>query len=123
MKPEGSLPCLQEHANCPYLSQMNLVLTLPLYFPEIHFNIILPSSRRSSESSLPFRLSNQNAVRILMFLMRARCPAHLILLYSVVLIVFGEEYTSWGSLCSFLQPPVTSSFLGFVENIKDIKCG
>jgi hypothetical protein len=30
-----------------------------------------------------------------------------------ILIIIGEEYELWGfSLCSFLQPPVTSSLCG-----------
>jgi hypothetical protein len=34
------------------------------YFPKIYFNIILPSTPRSSEWSLPFRLSKENALRL-----------------------------------------------------------
>jgi hypothetical protein len=45
--------------------------------------------------------------------MRATCPAHLIPLALITLTTLGEEYKPCSySLCSFLQPPVTSSLFG-----------
>jgi hypothetical protein len=46
------------------MSQMNPVHTFPPYFRKIHPNIILPSTPRSSEWSLPPKSFNQNIVGI-----------------------------------------------------------
>jgi hypothetical protein len=45
--------------------------------------------------------------------MHATCPAHLIILALITLTILGEEYKPCSSsLCSLLQPPVTSSLFG-----------
>jgi len=46
------------------LSQMNQIHAFSPCFPKIHYNIIYPSTRRSSEWSLTFMFSNQNIVCI-----------------------------------------------------------
>jgi hypothetical protein len=48
----------------PVLNQMHAVHIFSPYFPNIHSNIILPSTPRSSESTFPFRFPNQNTVCI-----------------------------------------------------------
>jgi hypothetical protein len=64
------------------------------------FNIILPSTCTSSNYSLLFLTSPTCD----------KCPAHFILLESVILITFVEDYKLWStSRCNFLQPPVNFS--------------
>jgi hypothetical protein len=95
------------------LNHFNPVHILPPYFLTVHFNIILPSTPRSSDWVPPFRHSSQNFVRI-SHLPRA-CYMH----RSSDPPWFDHPNNIWfeynlcsSSLCSFLQPTVTSSLLG-----------
>jgi hypothetical protein len=104
MEPEDSLPCSQEASRGPYPEpdQSNpyhniLSLTYALVFPV----------------DLSFRLSNQYPICISPLPHSCYIPYHFILLDLIILITLGEEYKLWSSsLCSFLQPPVTSSLFG-----------
>jgi hypothetical protein len=100
MEPKGLLPCSQEPATAPYLSQTNPVHIFPTYNPNIHSHIILPSTPMSSEWSLSLRFPDQNFVCIFSSPIRATCPVHLILLYLITLIIFGHLHRVWLASCS-----------------------
>jgi hypothetical protein len=59
MEPEGSLPCLQKLANCPYSEPGQSNPRPPPYFLKICFNIILPSTPLSSKWSISISFPDQ----------------------------------------------------------------
>jgi hypothetical protein len=70
------------HKSCPsvpILRQTNSVHTTPSYLCKINLNVIHPPTTWSSLSSLSIWLSH----------IRAICPAHLIFLDLIILIIFG----------------------------------
>jgi hypothetical protein len=80
MEPEGSLPCSQEPVTCPYPQSDQFTPYTHTLFLKIRFNIILSSSPRSSEWSLPSTNFNRNCVRISHFTHACYMPPCLIIL-------------------------------------------
>jgi len=86
----------------PKLSHKIPVYTLPFYFFNIHFNIILPFTPMASRWSL----SNQGLPGTFILPMHATSPSHLIRLDMITWIILGEEYKSLSSsLCIFCSLP------------------
>jgi hypothetical protein len=93
----------------PILSQINPIHTT---LSKIHFNIVHHLSL-GIHSGLFLSGCPINILYVFLLPIRATCPAHLILPDLVTLIMFDEEYKLWStSLCSLLQPPVTSCLFG-----------
>ena len=63
------------------------------HFLNIHFSIILPSTPRSSECSLPLWYRHQNTVYTTPVSHTCHMPAHLILL-DLITLIFSEECVS-----------------------------
>jgi hypothetical protein len=85
MEPEGALPRSQ-------LSQINVVHALARF--KTHFNIIFPTTPRSSKGSLSLSFPHQNPACTSPLPTRVKCPPHLIFLDLLPWIKFGKEYKS-----------------------------
>jgi len=95
------------------LRQMNPVHTFPTHFPNMHSNIIFHLCPGLPNGLFLSGFPTKILYTFLISPMRATHLAPHILLDFITLIIYNERYNLWrSSLCSLLQPPITSSLLG-----------
>jgi hypothetical protein len=82
----------------PILSQIDQVHTTPAYTSKIYFNIVHPLRLGLPSGLFPSGFPTNTLYALLFSHIRATCPAHLVLLDFIILIIFGEEYASYEAL-------------------------
>ena len=106
MEPKRSLPRSQQPVICPY-PKPNFTPSHPTsWLPILVLSSYLWLGLQSGQISPP-----KPCMKLAVALIRATCPAHL-LLDLITQVIFCEYIRQSSSLCSFLHSPVTSSLLG-----------
>jgi hypothetical protein len=90
----------------PILSQINPVHATSSYLSKLHLLLGLPSGL------LPSGIHTTSLQLLLYGPSHSTCPIHLTVLDLTNLIILCREYKLRNMFCSFLQHPVTLSFLG-----------
>jgi hypothetical protein len=101
-EPEGSSPHSQQPAKDPYPEPGESTPHLP-NLPKVNFDPILPSTPWSFKWTFPSCLPTKILYTSLPSPMSATCPAHLILLGLVCLIISGDEYKLWALIINTLN--------------------
>jgi hypothetical protein len=97
------------------LSWARWIQSIPLHPISLRSILLSSSHLRQCHPSCLFlsRFPTKILYAFIFSIMRATCRANHIFLNLLILIILGEEYKlRSSSLCSFLQPPVTSSLFG-----------
>ena len=94
------------------LSQLDPAHMPTSHFLKIHLNIILPSTPGSPKCFFPLKFPHQQLYTPLLSTIRAKWPAHFIVLDFITQTILGEEYRYLSSsLCSFLHSSGSMCFI------------